>query len=69
VPCADSAPLFPNPHPTRDRHELGLCKLSKETSTTTLEPKAMVLHLPRTRLLLSEEETIIIWSGERAEGA
>jgi len=26
------------------------------------------LRLPRTRLLLFEEETIIIWSGERAEG-
>jgi len=26
------------------------------------------LRLPRTRLLLSEEETIIIWSGEKAEG-
>jgi len=26
------------------------------------------LCLPRTRLVLSEEETIIIWSGERAEG-
>jgi len=43
--------------------------LSKEASTAMLEPKAMVRHLPRTRLLLSEEETIIIWSGERMEGA
>jgi len=43
--------------------------LSREASTTALEPTAMVLRLPRTRLLLSEEETVIFWSGERAEGA
>ena len=48
---------------------MGLCKLSREASTTALEPTAMVLRLPRTRLLLSEEETVIFWSGERAEGA